>query len=342
MRSKILDLMKSVGIILVVIGHCTKNMFLKRFIYLFHLPLFFLISGYLYNEKSCIEPWNYVSKKLKKFVLLYALYGSFLVVFRNIFIKMGIMDGILYKFDDILVFVFSSFLFQSYEPFSAAMWFIPVLLVSLIIYNFITSYTINLKNKEIKRTLIVIFITIIGIYLNSKNRNVGLHYQTCLVILPFIHIGQLARLYLSLKMHPNIIISMLTFAIAILCLLNFEGSVELSYNQIWNPLIFYGLGVFLIYMVYTFCFYIEKLLHKTTIVLEYIGKNTFQIMCLHILSFKILDYFAINLFTKNYDILSSFTVSYPIYAPVYVFVGITLPLLLVYILRSIKALVLKK
>ena len=58
-------------------------------------------------------------------------------------------------------------------------------------------------------------------------------------------------------------------------------------------------------------------------------------MCLHILSFKLLDYVVINVFTKNYDILSKFTVSYDA-TLVYTIVGVTLPLILVYVLDKIK------
>ena len=42
-RSSIIDMMRAIGIILVVLGHCLpfSFLFLKRLIYLFHLPRFF-------------------------------------------------------------------------------------------------------------------------------------------------------------------------------------------------------------------------------------------------------------------------------------------------------------
>lgn len=337
-RNKIIDLMKSIGILLVVIGHCSKNIFLNRFIYIFHLPLFFLISGYLYNEKNSKEPWNFVGQKIKKFVTLYILYGSFLVVFRNIFIQMGILNVPKYKLGDIIIGILNSCLFQSIEPFSAAMWFIPILLVSLIVYNFITNLVINIKDskeKEIKRTIIILLITILGIYLNNKNYNIGLHYQTVFVIMPFIHLGQIIKLYFKDKLYPNLLVSFITIIITILCLLKLNGGVELSINQIWNPFIFYVLGSLLIYVVYTICFYLDKF-SKIASIFEYIGKNTFQIMCLHIVSFKVLDYIVINCFTKNYVILSNFTISYEKLFIGYIIIGITLPLIFVYLLKKLK------
>lgn len=52
------DIAKGIGIVLVLIGHISQNKNLHYFIYSFHMPLFFIISGYLYSEKE-----QYVRKK---------------------------------------------------------------------------------------------------------------------------------------------------------------------------------------------------------------------------------------------------------------------------------------
>lgn len=57
-RNNVIDIMRAFAIIFVVIGHCSNDSFLNRYIYLFHLPLFFLISGYLYKEIYCEKPWE--------------------------------------------------------------------------------------------------------------------------------------------------------------------------------------------------------------------------------------------------------------------------------------------
>lgn len=50
-RIDYLDIAKGIGIILVLVGHISKNDEINRFLYLFHMPLFFIISGMLYKEK---------------------------------------------------------------------------------------------------------------------------------------------------------------------------------------------------------------------------------------------------------------------------------------------------
>ena len=54
MRNPAIDIMKGFGISLVVLGHVWHSpIFLQKVIYAFHMPLFFIISGYLFNEVKC-------------------------------------------------------------------------------------------------------------------------------------------------------------------------------------------------------------------------------------------------------------------------------------------------
>lgn len=54
MRNSQLDILKGIGISLVLVGHVSRNGVLNNWIYSFHMPLFFFISGALY----------YLSKKV--------------------------------------------------------------------------------------------------------------------------------------------------------------------------------------------------------------------------------------------------------------------------------------
>lgn len=51
-RNVTIDIMKGIGIILMVVGHSGYPSFLRNFIYTFHMPLFFMISGYLITESK--------------------------------------------------------------------------------------------------------------------------------------------------------------------------------------------------------------------------------------------------------------------------------------------------
>ena len=51
-RVDYLDYAKGIAIILVVLGHIFSGGNIKTYIYSFHMPLFFIISGYLFNYSN--------------------------------------------------------------------------------------------------------------------------------------------------------------------------------------------------------------------------------------------------------------------------------------------------
>lgn len=69
-----IDCWKGLAIITVVSGHIVDP--LSKFIFWFHMPLFFFISGYLYRDKT-----NYFDFFKKKFLHLIVPYISFLALF---------------------------------------------------------------------------------------------------------------------------------------------------------------------------------------------------------------------------------------------------------------------
>lgn len=54
LRMQWLDTAKAFGILLVYIGHCNIPGW-NGYIYLFHMPFFFIISGFLWNKEKNIS-----------------------------------------------------------------------------------------------------------------------------------------------------------------------------------------------------------------------------------------------------------------------------------------------
>jgi fucose 4-O-acetylase-like acetyltransferase len=68
------DISKGIGIYLVVLGHCNVGRRMHLIIYLFHMPLFFFLSGYLHRIRT-----GYADFARKKAIHLLVPYISFLV-----------------------------------------------------------------------------------------------------------------------------------------------------------------------------------------------------------------------------------------------------------------------
>lgn len=72
-RQNWIDWAKAIGIYLVVVGHCTfTNTNIEGFIYTFHMPLFFLISGFLYKKEK-LSITLYLKKLTNRLLVPYLL-----------------------------------------------------------------------------------------------------------------------------------------------------------------------------------------------------------------------------------------------------------------------------
>lgn len=71
-RIDYIDILKAIGIILMVMGHISFGTHFYIFIHAFHMPLFFFISGYLYKRKDFK---SFFVGKLKSLLLPYYIFG---------------------------------------------------------------------------------------------------------------------------------------------------------------------------------------------------------------------------------------------------------------------------
>lgn len=65
MRNLNIDISKGIAIILMVIGHSSYPTELYKIIYSFHMPLFYLLSGYFMNKNSLTDTRSFILNKWK-------------------------------------------------------------------------------------------------------------------------------------------------------------------------------------------------------------------------------------------------------------------------------------
>lgn len=78
-----IDEVKGIGIVLVVLGHVSKNQPLVTWIYSFHMPLFFYIAGWLMwkHRGGVILKKKYIFGKIKRLILPFCEYRIILAVY---------------------------------------------------------------------------------------------------------------------------------------------------------------------------------------------------------------------------------------------------------------------
>ena len=94
-RIEYIDIARGIGILLVVMGHndfAAISPFMHKFIYSFHMPLFFFLSGYFLNH--ALPFWTFVKKRFNSLLKPY-LFTIFMIYFFSIsFEKMSFATAI--------------------------------------------------------------------------------------------------------------------------------------------------------------------------------------------------------------------------------------------------------
>lgn len=152
-----IDMVRGGAILLVVIGHSGCPKLLYNFIYSFHMPLFFFISGYLYNYKKWNKTLGYRAFILNRFVSYIKPYfilcgvNLFLCLLEEI-IKNGISTEtvlLIGKWLYGIIYVYPS---VDYMPNCTPLWF----LVALFFANAIFYYILEIKHRVIQISVVII------------------------------------------------------------------------------------------------------------------------------------------------------------------------------------------
>ena len=189
------DQVKGFGIILVVLGHISSPF--SQIIYSFHMPLFFIISGFFINPENDIK--TEFEKSFKKIFLPFFVYLfiGFIVEIakRHLLVRDQI---IIQDFINALIFMDYSNLEGTY---AFVLWFFPALFIGKMLALLILKYL----TKNIFRLLVVFIAFFIG-----YNFNFFLAIDDGFISIPFILLGYYIQnnqsFFLSKKVAVTLII----------------------------------------------------------------------------------------------------------------------------------------
>lgn len=154
-----LDILKGIGIFLMVFDHVGWGMTIHTYIQSFHMPLFFIVSGFLYKKSDIRITIKKRSKTLMRpywiFAVGYMILKLILLVYTG-FSRKEVWEMV------IAVFVYPTDI--NHMPFAPALWFLPCMFITNILYSVISKYAKNMKMKGI----IIGIITVCGIIYERK------------------------------------------------------------------------------------------------------------------------------------------------------------------------------
>ena len=91
-----IDYVRGLAMVLVIAGHVNFGHIFSNFIHLFHIPIFYYISGYLFNGLKQISFQSFISKKINSLIIPSLFFGICHVLLFYILVKkLSLLTGFL-------------------------------------------------------------------------------------------------------------------------------------------------------------------------------------------------------------------------------------------------------
>lgn len=319
-RDKTIDIIKAICIILMVA--CHAGMPFQKFVYLFHMSVFFMASGYVFKDKysSNYSSWLiFVKNRIKRLWLPYFVATSVFVILTNLFIRMNIYTNnpeflkyvgghnkIIQNLSvkDIGLKIIGALFFNCDTQLGGAFWFIKVLFCISVIYALIDlsiktilpiiGHTVNSTRFLIIQGVVSAVFLSIGYKLHSV---LGINNNTLIMSASYYILFFLGYLLKTIKVRMDrihFVIKMILWIVSFvaLILLTYLDQFELGDNYYHNPLVLLIASI----AGWIFLYYISLMLsklHSISVPLLFVGKHTLSIVVLHFMCFKIINYIVV-------------------------------------------------
>ena len=155
-----IDILKGIGIILMVWGHCGAPF--HNYIYLFHMALFFMASGFCWSNKCVTSVKSCKSFLIKRIQRLYLPYIVFNVVV-DILVKIFrlLIYGESISLFSLIKSIFRTLLFNNETQLGGATWFLRTLFIISIIHFVVCFIGYRYPKSHIPLFVIVLVINVI-------------------------------------------------------------------------------------------------------------------------------------------------------------------------------------
>lgn len=272
-RDLTFDIMKGIGILLVLLGHTWGiPEYLHQAIFSFHMPMFFIVAGYFSKSYHQVNDKLKTIKKYFRRLVVPFLFTSLLFIIFFVLLSVAKNDWniAIRSFCS----VFHADIIGLETPFGrlaiGVMWFLLALFWSKVFLLYITKYP--------KYTLLISFGLSIGALLLHKVLPYSIWcLSISLVALPFVAIGWWLRNY---KVTIPIYIKIFLVVCWVYVIIKMIVVDMYEYRWDFYPLNLLGaLGG--TYALYAISLFINKKLKYTAKVLSYLGFISLAIVCFH-------------------------------------------------------------
>lgn len=294
------DMVKGIGIILMVLGHSGIPDCLYRFIYLFHMGLFYFVAGYflkfqngnedlkLYKELSL-----FTKKKLKALWLPYVKYGLFFLIFHNLFYQLHFVKDH-YSLTTYFRELVAILLFKDVEPFTIPLWFLRSMFTSLLL-----SYLIVHIKSNMKQVIAVFILYSFGYYMIWRGFVLPSQIQRECIVTSTVWLGYyIKNCGFKFEIKPLHIICLLIILITSSTIIR----IDIVNNLFSFPLAFPLFSILGVVFVYNIVLKIKGLTPRCGKIVSFYGRHSIEVLALHFFGLKLSScilVYVLNLAQEN-------------------------------------------
>ena len=282
-RNITFDIMKGIGILLVIVGHLDLIPMdpQRRIIFSFHMPLFFILSGYFFKFKSLRQ---LIDNDYKRLVIPY-------IYTACVFLIVGVLRSYIHKDPSFFLIEIIKTIYCSGSPHHSmllpnipsigAIWFLMALFWCRLIYTIISSRYFNY------RYFVGGGISIVATLIDYYIINLPFAILPGISAIMFYSIGDFLKS--TKEMKRTTLWRPLLFVVGFSC-----SVISISYSHMWMVQCSYGMypidivaGCFGTYIVYKVSQFANSHIPSISKMLVWCGQNSLTILCLHLIELKI-------------------------------------------------------
>ena len=320
-RNETIDLIKGLGIFLVVLGHSAFP--LKSYIYLFHMPIFFMASGYCFNMKNSASSaalGQYVGKKVKGLYVPYVLFNAIFWLSHNLLISLNICtDNPAFSapmqkltFPQLWARLNHCLHFNpgGTHQLAGADWFVLVLFYITLVFAAACFITGLFKNRPLQHILLVlsgVAALLMGYALQKKELSLEGFWTPAITGYSLYVLGFYLR---SLPEKVNVFLEkakyiILVAGIPLFYLAGKYGSISLNVNHFETPLFLVGCSLLGWFWLQAWAHILVKIKYVKEFVV-YLSKSSLFILFLHFIAFKAVSAIQVLVYKEEAYMLASF------------------------------------
>jgi fucose 4-O-acetylase-like acetyltransferase len=282
-----IDIAKGLGMLTIIWGHICYVSISKSIVYAFHIPLFFFLSGFVFQKQRYNSFGVFLKKRAKGLLFPYVVFSFVTWIVWVLYSCLTHSSVESYWMPLLQTFISQGS--EGYLVHNVPLWFVMCLFAVEVLYYFIA------KLSDLFNIIICIILAIVGVWTTRVTffdfSSLPWSIDVAFMAIPFYTMGNLLAVHyghgkISDIVNDNKLVCFLLLLATAFILYqgaSYNGSASMGHADLGkNPFVFYGTAVCGIVCFMIMCIFLGNLKdNKLLMSVKWFGQNSFRVMAIH-------------------------------------------------------------